>query len=304
MIKNILGVCSHASIRSIIDALDENMTRKAARDDRRQERKKNASRLSAETAEGVDVAEAYSPARMTETAKELGYKAGFTIDLRNQEGEGTSLDLSSKEGQKKALELVEESKPYLLVVSPPCTWCSVLQKWNFKKTTTEEFKAGMTKAIEHVAFAMVLCKRQLEAGRKFVYEHPASATSWGLSLVNEMFKWKGVQKVSFDFCMAGMQVDGVPAKKRTSILTNSDALVKELLNRQCNTNHEHVLLVGGKAAQCQVYPKEFCVLVCKTVMEEKNKSAGYINFLKVINQVTAQAQDVTKEVEAMEKGSA
>ena len=58
----------------------------------------------------------------------------------------------------------------------------------------ERLREGMREAIAHVAVAMTLCRRQLDAGRKFVYEHPAGATSWGLSVVNSMFAWKGSSK--------------------------------------------------------------------------------------------------------------
>ena len=71
-----------------------------------------------------DVAEAYSQPRLTKVA---GYKSGFAIDFR------TGWDLSKPEVEQEESKLLEEQKPWLLMVSPSCTWFSTLQGWNFTK---------------------------------------------------------------------------------------------------------------------------------------------------------------------------
>ena len=59
----------------------------------------------------------------------------------------------------------------------------------------------------------------------------------------------GMYSVDFDQCMFGQQVmmkngEKGMAKKRTRVYTNSEA-IDNLLNRQCDGRHEHVVLLGG-----------------------------------------------------------
>ena len=49
-------------------------------------------------------------------------------------------------------------------------------------------------------------------------------------------------------CMEARGDDGIehPAKKRTGILTNSEAVASLLDRAQCDGKHEHVPLLGGE----------------------------------------------------------
>ena len=47
-------------------------------------------------------------------------------------------------------------------------------------------------------------------------------------------------------------------------------LTEKLKKFQCNKEHRHVVLMNGRAHECQTYPDEFCRLVCKTIMKDKN----------------------------------
>ena len=52
-------------------------------------------------------------------------------------------------------------------------------------------------------------------------------------------------------------------------MTNSPMLAEKMKEFQCSREHRHVMLTNGRAQKCQVYPDEFCRLVCKTVMKEQ-----------------------------------
>ena len=78
----------------------------------------------------VDVAEAYSPPRVTEHAKKYGLVAGEAMDLT------TGWDFSKECNRQRAREYLETQKPRLLIGSPMCTMFSQLQKltaWNEPK---------------------------------------------------------------------------------------------------------------------------------------------------------------------------
>ena len=86
--------------------------------------------------------------------------------------------------------------------------------------------------MEHIAFAVKLCLLQAKLGRKFMIEQPVGANSWGTQLMNKLLFVKNAGKVNFDSCMFDMMSDdhhGIGhAKKRTSIITNSEALLTDM----------------------------------------------------------------------------
>ena len=69
----------------------------------------------------------------------------------------------------------------------------------------------------------------------------------------------------------------------------------------CDGGHRHVTLLDGLSKKCQVYPDEFCELVCRTVMGEKdaNNKNSKDKTRKDVNHVNA--KDVTLEINAIMK---
>ena len=263
-----IGVhCTREATQGIMDTSDKVCTRKVMR-----RAAHKAVRDGSGLASTTDIAEAYSPPRMTAMAKKLGYRGGLAMDITTVDNEGRPWDLSKPEVQHRAMEQLSATRPEVLVVSPPCTWFSSLQAWNITKMDEQKVRAGLTEAMEHLAFAVLLCIKQARAGRKFVLEHPATASSWQTVLIHKLFRERCVGRVLFDFCMLGMMSedkDGrAPAMKRTANMTNSTALLRGLAEFKCVGGHRHVQLVSGRAAACQTYPDEFCEFVCRTVTKE------------------------------------
>ena len=90
-----------------------------------------------------DVAEFYSPPRITEEAKKWGLTPGMAFDLT------IGWDFRRKEDRQKAMDYVKEKKPKLVIGSPMCTMFSALQnlsKW------TEEKQIKWCEAKEHIKF--------------------------------------------------------------------------------------------------------------------------------------------------------
>ena len=118
------ALCNREVFKSMIDDLDRVCTRKVMKKLAKDAAKKEVKK---------DIAEAYSPPRMTAVASRLGYAEGFAMDLTTQDTDGKKWDLACKEMQTRALKRLEEEAPWLLVVSPPCTMFSTLQWWNVTK---------------------------------------------------------------------------------------------------------------------------------------------------------------------------
>ena len=77
-------------------------------------------------------------------------------------------------------------------------------------------------------FCCELYKLQAEAGRYFLHEHPAQATSWQLAEVRELLETNGVQRVVGDQCQYGQETGASdPVKKPTGWLSNSPEILKK-----------------------------------------------------------------------------
>ena len=136
-----------------------------------------------------------------------------------------------------------------------------------------EVEQLVSEAVAHLRFVLELCTMQHKAGRLFLLEHPASSLSWHAHMLQAIAKLDGVHRISFDFCALGMttetaQGNEAPAKKRTTVLTNSDAVATLLREAQCRGEHKHQQLLGGRAGPWQVYTEKFCRLICEGVKRE------------------------------------
>ena len=98
------------------------------------------------------------------------------------------------------------------------------------------------------------------------------------------------------FCKLGMTTDGAggdpaPAKKRTTVMTNSSNIAEVLRMAQCAKLHKHVPLEGGKAKACEVYPDKFVELICECVRQElddvklKNRMAEKFDICECIEKL-------------------
>ena len=127
-------------------------------------------------------------------------------------------------------------------------------------------------ALEHLQFALSLCREQHAAGRFFLLEHPSTATSWQTQMVQDVLKLDGVRRIVFDFCMLGMtsptENGPSPVLKPTGILTNSNCIASLLQEFRCHGQHEHIQLTGGRARACEQYPDKFCDVVMQGLQRE------------------------------------
>ena len=86
-------------------------------------------------------------------------------------------------------------------------------------------------------------KIQVDEGRGFLHEHPASATSWNEKAVVEIAAMPNVEIVTADQCQYGLESPtphggNAPAKKPTRFMTNAEPLGK-LLQKRCDKLHTH-----------------------------------------------------------------
>ena len=147
-----------------------------------------------------------------------------------------------------------------------CTWFSVLQNLNKKHMNKEDWQRAYNNAVEHIKFVFELYDTQVQNGRYFLHEHPASATSWNLPVVTEFCaRYPHLYAVTMNMCQFGMTTpsrkgEPTPVKKPTRWLTNSPCLA-DCLEKHCPCNHTHEPLLGGRAKAAQEYPPKLCTQI-------------------------------------------
>ena len=123
---------------------------------------------------------------------------------------------------------------------------------------------------------MKLYNSQREAGRYFLHEHPAAASSWQEQCVQKLMGKDGVTRVIGDQCRYGLVATDEgrngPARKSTGFMTNSPCIAKALSKRCMNTPqhqvHKHVVLIDGRPRETQVYPKALCQAICQGLRQQ------------------------------------
>ena len=145
----------------------------------------------------VEVAEVYSPPRMTKMVDMMGMKSGFALELSTNDENGKPWDFSIPERRRAALKVQDDTKPKMLIASPPCTLFSALQNINMHNMTVEDVKRHVEDAATHFAFAVLMCMRQAQNGRVFMLEHPVAASSWTLRIASLLLRYLKCEEGQF-----------------------------------------------------------------------------------------------------------
>ena len=204
-----------------------------------------------------DVAEFYSPPRVLCKARSLGLRGQLSLDLL------THWDFRLPSHCALSLQLLKQLNIMVLILSPPCTMFSALQRmWNFKRMAKCLLEQRWSEAMGYLGHAMQCALAQHHGGRFFVFEHPASASSWSQPIVQQVAALHGVHCVVFDQCMTGLRskVRQAPMRKRTRLMTNNLAFVRQFSGLMCDGRHEHQLVQGSeggvrRSVWAQLYPE-------------------------------------------------
>ena len=164
--------------------------------------------------------------------------------LTTEDANGKKWDLSDPKTQNEAEEKLREEARWSLAPSHHSTVLATTQSPNFTRQSDELMERK--KVMAHKSFAVKL--------RKFMIEQLVGARAWGTQLMNNLLFVKGVGKVNFDFCMFEMKSakerEVRLARKRTTIVSYSQALLKELTKYQASERHQHVNTWEWKTTAC------------------------------------------------------
>ena len=215
-------------------------------------------------------AEFFSPARVVPAMVALGLCASLSCDLLTGWGflDQGCIDLS--------LALLDSLAIDFLILSPPCTVFSELQRlWNFKRMSPEKVRAMWAHGMKLLTHAIACAQKQKDAGRVFVLEHPARASSWQTSEMKNLKNQPFVYEVVFDQCMTGLRskVHKMPMRKRTRLLTNSISVVQNFQNLCCDRSHSHQTIQGSeggvrRSVWAQCYPPPLVERLAQSALQE------------------------------------
>ena len=122
-----------------------------------------------------------------------------------------------------------------------------------------------------------------------------------LSSLNKLLFEKGVGKENFDFgtfeMISAKEREARLARKRTSIISNSQALLKELAKYQASGRDQHVATREWKTTACQL----FCKTVCETIMKEKSSLDNTSGVLGRLSLGLSEAEDRTGTINELTK---
>jgi len=213
------------------------------------------------------VVELFSPKRFTAAASRFGLRPGFAVDLCEPKPygphEGQNWDLNKKADVEELEEMVDFEQPTLLSAGPPCETFSTLRRLSDHKRPPEKVQEEKRIGRQHLRTSIKFYRKQYDAGRYFLHEHPFSATSWQDEEMVALQRLPGVYTVDGPMCRFDLEVNA-PGRgtgvcyKRTKWVTNSRKLAEALdgwcTNQTGGPYHVHMQLIGGIAHQAAAYP--------------------------------------------------
>ena len=220
-----------------------------------------------------DICEIFSPPRVCAAAKAAGMRAGWSLDMTEEcPVTGRKWDFRRPGDRRQAKNLVLKGKPEMLILSPPCTLFSSLQRWSRYGPPEVRRPDDWEEAVGFVDFCVDLCEVQNRGGRGFCFEHPRYASSWELPSMARLRAMPGVGPAELDMCQFGMvsrdEKGEAPCRKATRLLTNVVSM-RDWMSRTCQGGHRHVQLVSGRSKAAAIYPPRFC----KAIVEATDMAA-------------------------------
>ena len=133
-------------------------------------------------------------ARLSHVASMQGMKVGQPVDLR------TGLDILPSDGRMRTMKIIEEQKPTWIHMAPLCGPWSQMQNINDQSTV----EAKRRKYMPMVEFCVRVAVHQLENGRYFTIENPATSKMWYTKCFERLLRHYMVGYGTLDMCAYGL----------------------------------------------------------------------------------------------------
>ena len=238
---------------------------------------------------GVDVMEIFSPPRVTKEAElqnraghQPTWRVGLALDLT------TGYDFTCPRTRHRILRMLDQWRPCLVILSPPCTSFTPLRNLSNYKRAPEVVAAEEQEGDLLWDYALDVAEEQYWAMRAFLLEHPKLAKSWKKPRTVRFLQRPGIYVIYVDMCAYQLRTkEGMPAKKPTLLVTNCYTLAK-MLHKRCPGDHEHRSLLGGRAAAAAEYTRPFVRAILRAL--RKHMESHGVMFLNSCESATSPLQ--------------
>ena len=182
----------------------------------------------------ITVAELFSPPRFSAYLGEHG-KSGRAYDLK------TGYDLLDKTVQKKVDQELEELRPDLLIVSPPCTHEGGWDHLNKCFRSPLQIALIVRENRIRRQFCTDQIRKQLQRGGDFLLEHPWGSAFWDDDGLESLRRKYGIFRV--DMCAYNLKCpdSNLPIRKATGLMCSR--LIAPYM-KQCPGCTEHQVVAG------------------------------------------------------------
>jgi hypothetical protein len=155
-------------------------------------------------------------------------------------------DLLNPLVQLAVIEEVQRRRPCMIMLSPPCTMYSALQRTNIPRMDPNKLETRWAEAHTLLDFAMDLATAQVRSRRFFTFEHPATASSWSRESVQKVMSLEGVTAARFHQCVFGLRSPSgnQPMKKATVFLSNLPQVHRRFDGQCCKCTEPHLAIQG------------------------------------------------------------
>ncbi len=126
------------------------------------------------------------------------------MDLTTVDKHGVYWDFSKSSRREEARDLLELTRPRVLIGSSMCKAFSALQALNVDKRDPEVARRQLVDAEVHLRFCCELYELQIKRGDYFVDERPVSATSWKCECGRRIMAIPGMIATVADQCQYGL----------------------------------------------------------------------------------------------------
>ena len=206
----------------------------------------------------VLVAEVFSPPRFSKIAESMG-KKGLAYDIKQ------GCDLLDRQTQQRVSQELEDARPELLVVCPPCAHEGGWENLNQFYRTPLERAQLMRNNKRRLRFCIDEIHNQLRRGGDFLFEHPWPSHVWHAPEMRSLRRKFGTFRI--DMCAYGLccPESELPIQKATGLMTSRPQIAEHM--QQCPGCPKHKQVAGRlKSGQLlsdfvATYTPKFCISV-------------------------------------------
>ena len=175
--------------------------------------------------------------------------------------------------QEEILREIDELRPWLVWLAPPCTlWCP-FSNLNYSK---QRLRALRAKDRAFLRFARKVVLRQRANGGHVALENPLRSAIWREQVLNEWMEEDDCFIVDLEMCAYGMKSkDGQEFLRKPLRLLVSDFAFVEEMAALCPGTHDHRRIQGVETSHSAAYPRAFANAVVD-VMERLMVNTAYV----------------------------